>query len=168
MSNIVLRDASASKNMTLFCVMVIFFPEVWPVGTKSWISSKCKAHQGLAPSSLHLDHPQPCEMISFSSCSSFTLKNIHILCCVCIVPNLHILFRSVRPINVWPPPQSPPSSTTPTPPSPPSSFLRGKLSTRTYCSRRKWRWFIKKKKMFYWNPTIICHCHSFSNFPASA
>ena len=34
---------------------------------------------------------------------------------------------SVRPINVWPPPQSPPSPTTPTP-SPPSSLLRGKHS----------------------------------------
>ena len=34
---------------------------------------------------------------------------------------------SVRPINVWPRPQSPPSSTTPTP-SPPSSLLRGKHS----------------------------------------
>ena len=117
--------------------------------------------------SLHLDHPQPCEMISFFFLLFFYIKEYSyiVLCMYCAQFTYSL---SVRPINVWPPPQSPPSSTTPTPPSPPSSFLRGKLSTRTYCSRRKWRWFIKKKKMFYWNPTIICHCHSFSNFPASA
>ena len=55
---------------------------------------------------------------------------------------------SVRPINVWPPHQSPPSSTTPTP-SPPSSLLRGKHSQPDLIAQEENEGdFPKQKKMF--------------------
>ena len=80
------------KDMIFSLCFGNFFPEVWPVGTKSWISSKCKAYQGLASAPVSTSTtPNHVRWSPFSSCFSSTLKNIHILCCVCIVPNLHIL-----------------------------------------------------------------------------
>ena len=80
------------KDMISFCVLVIFFQKSGRLGQNhAYLPSVGPIKVWPPPQSPQLDHPQPCGMISFFFLLFFHIEEYSLLCCVCIVPNLHIL-----------------------------------------------------------------------------